>query len=337
MVLHAVLRRAGRAGSYFVSFALIAIMALSLGGCATSSWFSGGSSSSPHYFHTSQLMTIAPIIGAPGNIASRMTQLLISTGKSRGLTLVANGQKAPLTIRGYLVATKQQGGAVISYIWDITNSSGGRVNRVSGEQQITGTGANPWASVTTNDLQAIAAKTVAALAGVGPSNVAETSSAPPPPQPAAKSSSGWGIRGFFRRTFESPSSSSAPTQTGSTGSIAAPVYAMVMPVSGAPGDGRRSLTRALQQRLATNGIKIVVKPGSNVYTIRGTVTVRNARDRRQTVRIEWRVNSPAGRRLGTVAQQNTISRGALNGPWGAIADAAAGSAANGILKLLPKT
>jgi hypothetical protein len=37
-----------------------------------------------------------------------------------------------------------------------------------------------------------------------------------------------------------------------------------------------------------------------------------------------------------VSQQNTIPKGSLNGPWGAIADAAAGAAADGIVKLLPK-
>ena len=46
---------------------------------------------------------------------------------------------------------------------------------------------------------------------------------------------------------------------------------------------------------------------------------------------------PSGKKLGTVSQQNMIPRGSLNGPWGAIADAAAGAAAAGIIKLLPKS
>ena len=41
--------------------------------------------------------------------------------------------------------------------------------------------------------------------------------------------------------------------------------------------------------------------------------------------------------VGTVSQQNTIPKGSLNGPWGAIADAAARAAADGIIKLLPKS
>ena len=52
---------------------------------------------------------------------------------------------------------------------------------------------------------------------------------------------------------------------------------------------------------------------------------------------KWQVLDPSGKRLGTVSQQNTIPKGSLNGPWGAIADAAAGAAADGIIKLLPKS
>jgi hypothetical protein len=53
--------------------------------------------------------------------------------------------------------------------------------------------------------------------------------------------------------------------------------------------------------------------------------------------IDWQVLDPTGKKLGTVSQQNMIPRGSLNGPWGAIADAAASAAADGIIKLLPKS
>ncbi len=58
---------------------------------------------------------------------------------------------------------------------------------------------------------------------------------------------------------------------------------------------------------------------------------------KQSIRIDWLVLDPNGKKLGTVSQQNTIPKGSLNGPWGAIADAAAGAAAAGIIKLLPKS
>ena len=51
----------------------------------------------------------------------------------------------------------------------------------------------------------------------------------------------------------------------------------------------------------------------------------------------WQVVDPAGRKLGTVSQKNSIPQGSLNGAWGKTADAAASAASQGIIKLLPKT
>ena len=74
-----------------------------------------------------------------------------------------------------------------------------------------------------------------------------------------------------------------------------------------------------------------------VYTVKGTVKLSSAGAGKENIRIEWRVLDPNGKNLGTVSQQNTIPKGSLNGPWGAIADAAAGAAADKLKKFLPKS
>jgi hypothetical protein len=113
--------------------------------------------------------------------------------------------------------------------------------------------------------------------------------------------------------------------------------ALVAPVSGAPGDGQKSLTAAIKKRLNAGGVKLTSSSGGNVYTVKGIVSLVDASGGKQSIRIDWQVIDPKGRRLGTVSQQNTIPRGSLNGPWGPIADAAAGAAADGIIKLLPRS
>ena len=75
----------------------------------------------------------------------------------------------------------------------------------------------------------------------------------------------------------------------------------------------------------------------NVYMVKGSVKLSDASGGKQSIRIDWQVLDPSGKKLGTVSQQNLIPRGSLNGPWGAIAEAAAGAAADGIIKLLPKS
>ena len=69
---------------------------------------------------------------------------------------------------------------------------------------------------------------------------------------------------------------------------------------------------------------------------KGTVTMADLAGGKQSIHIDWLVLAPGGKRLGTVSQQNTIPKGSLNGPWGAIADAAAVKAASDIIKLLPR-
>ena len=69
----------------------------------------------------------------------------------------------------------------------------------------------------------------------------------------------------------------------------------------------------------------------NTYTVKGIVSLKDTSGGKQSIRIDWQVIDPSGKKVGTVTQQNTIPKGSLNGPWGAIAEAAAGAAADGIV------
>ena len=99
----------------------------------------------------------------------------------------------------------------------------------------------------------------------------------------------------------------------------------------------KSLTAAIKKRLYAGGVKLASGQSENVYTVKGIVSLKDASGGKQSIRIDWLVLDPSGKKVGTVSQQNTIPKGSLNGPWGAIADAAAGAAADGIVKLLPKS
>ena len=131
----------------------------------------------------------------------------------------------------------------------------------------------------------------------------------------------------------------APATTASTGKtkLKRVIMAMVIPVTGAPGDGKISLTKAIKKQLYAKGIRLTSKRTDSVYQVRGVVQVGNAKKGKQAIRIDWKVYDPRGKRLGTVTQKNEIPKDSLSGSWGPIADAAAGAAANGISKLLPKT
>lgn len=272
---------------------------------------SGLLSGASNLFGGSTKMAVAPIIGAPQNISSDLTDALVAAGKDRDLTLIPGTEGGDYTLRGYLLASNERRGAKISYIWDVTDTKGARVARVSGEEVVASRqGSDPWSGVDGAAIRNIAGKTTSQLAA----SLGGRSSTPV-------------------AAATSPSSAA----TASTTTSSRPAGVLVAPVSGAPGDGQRSLTTALKKRLYAGGVKLANGPATNVYTVKGIVKLASASGGKESIRIDWQVLDPSGKRLGTVSQQNTIPKGSLNGSWGAIADAAAGAAADGIIKLLPKS
>ena len=297
------------------ALALTLVVVLSLSGCG------GGSGSSPMltsriFGGPSKILIAQPIIGAPQKVSDELTQALIVAGQARGLTLMPSGE-ASYIMRGYLVATTELRGAKISYIWDVNDAKGRRVTRISGDETLAKRPrSDPWSAADADALRQVAASTTAKLAGgLGGSSAPVAASSPAP--------------------------SGAPTATAATAARPAapsgPVMALVSPVAGAPGDGQTSLTAAIKKRLNAGGVKLASSSSGNVYTVKGSVKVTDAAGGKESIRIDWTVLNPNGTKRGTVSQQNMIPKGSLNGPWGAIADAAAADAAKGIIKLLPST
>lgn len=278
-------------------------------------------------FGRSRSLDLAPIVGAPANVAQELAQELVTAGKNNKLTITPNGTGSSYVLKGYLIATGERKGAKISYIMDINDSKGQKVGRVSGEQLVPGrSGADPWSGVDSAAIRNLAAKMApeiaAALSG-GRAAPPPVASDPPPAPGAAPSAS--------TRAPAATAAAPAPKV------VKGPVTAMVSPVTGAPGDGMKSLTAAIKKRLYAKGVKLTSIQSENTYTVKGVVSLTDASGGKQSIRIDWQVLDPSGKKVGTVSQQNTIPKGSLNGPWGAIADAAAGAAADGIVKLLPKS
>jgi Mrp family chromosome partitioning ATPase len=133
-----------------------------------------------------------------------------------------------------------------------------------------------------------------------------------------------------------PAPEPAAARTTTTASLPANDIAAIVPaVSGAPGDGSTALSSALQRELSRQGVTLANRPGAS-YRIEGKVALGAPADGKQTIQIDWLVRDPQGRSLGTVSQKNDIPEGSLDSTWGSTADAAAGAAAQGILKLLPQ-
>jgi hypothetical protein len=291
-------------------------------------------------------VAIAPVIGAPDAVGRQLQQEFGSAVAKQKATVVGSGDKSDYTLRGYIVAAKDRAGTKVSYIWDVTDPSSKRLNRITGEEIIPGTSAakDPWTAVTPQVMQAIAQKSAASFGSWLSTN--QPTQAAIAAAPAAATPSGVGATGSPAQiataaTTPPPAARPAPatpvpTQASYQQPAAAGLTAIVPSVTGAPGDGSLSLTQALQGELSRSGVAIGQPNSTTSYRVEGVVRMGQSRDGKQPISIDWNVKDPQGKKLGTVSQKNEIQEGSLDGPWGKTADAAAAAAAQGILKLLPQ-
>jgi len=337
----------------FTLVAMAIIFSLGLAGCETGGNLFGttntGTSTLTPPVQSGQpsgraKVAIAPVIGAPDAVAKQLAaQLSTEIERKNVVVAKAPGTPSDYTVRGYIVSAKESAGTKISYIWDLTDTQGKRVTRITGEELLANaSGTDPWAAVTPNVVGKIAGKTATSIATWLPSQ--QTAAATPIPGAATVPRAATpGLPTPVNVATQAAGTGAALTPrptpiANTTGSIAQPgkMLAMVPSVTGAPGDGSVSLTGALQRELARKGVALSNAPSVQTYVVAGNVVVGQGNQGKQPIQIDWTVKDPAGKELGTVSQKNEIPKGSLDGAWGKTADAAAAAAAQGILKLLPK-
>jgi hypothetical protein len=288
-------------------------------------------------------VAVVPVIGAPDPVGRQLVADFTSAIGSQRAVVVPAGDRADYTVRGYIVAAKDKANTKVSYIWDITDPTGKRLNRITGEEVVTGQAPkDPWAAVTPPITQAVAQKSAASF-----SQWLQTATLTSGPGPVAGQQPPVGVGGTSPvATASTPPGTAtampAPANTGrpplQNASVSAVgTSAIVPPVTGAPGDGAVSLTRALQSELTKSGVSLANAASTSTYRVEGVVQVGQPDGGKQSVQIDWNVRDPQGKRLGTVTQKNEIPEGSLDGQWGRVADAAAAAAAQGIVKLLPQS
>ena len=287
-------------------------------------------------------VALAPVIGAPEALSKQIsTQLTELLERQRVVVTKSANEPSDYTLRGYVVAVKDKAGAKVTHIWDVTNATGARVNRITGEEVVpVAAGGNAWSGVTGQVTQTIAERTVTSFVAWLPAGGPQ-----PPVAPVADART---VAPIATNAVQDPAAgriAPVPAALGTTGSIARGVSVVVPRVTGAPGDGSQALASALQRELTRNGIALANAPEGQAHRVEGRVVLgkaqkvnddQGARDV-QPITIDWVVKDPKGASIGTVTQKNDIKPGELDGTWGKTADAAAAAAAQGILKLLQQT
>jgi hypothetical protein len=309
--------------------ALACAAALGLAGCETSSNLFGnnagpGLSPSIAPQPTAQAanqgaprIAIAPIIGPPDAISRSLTAQLGDAAERQKVAISRSpAEPANFTLRGYLaVPAKDKTGNKLSYIWDVTDPTGKRVNRITGEEVLAVTGGDAWAGVTPQIMQAISDKTMSSMATWLPTQNASTN------VPLAQN--GAGAQPAVAQGALPPVATAAAQQA--TGSIASSLLTTAPRVSGAPGDGNASLAAAMRRELEEKGVK-VSEAGQSVYRVVADVKIKPPKDGMQAISINWAINDPKGAEVAKITQNNEVPTGFLDKAWGPSAEDAAKAA-----------
>ena len=333
----------------------------SLAGCGNSDsvFGSGGGDTSPQaaVAPTPQKAKLAfvPLVGAPANVSAQLTAGLVSEVEKQGIPVARTASEpTDYTVKGYIVAAPEKSGSKLSYIWDVSDKSGQRAHRITGEEfapgKVTG---DPWVTVDAGVLNRIATSTATQLAAWVPTQAGSSE-----PVVASSNVTSLGssegttpLAGTAAEPSGTPSkSASVDLSSGQAGTLqsgevvagtqtsgaltAGRKIVVVPPVEGAPGDGEVSLTKAIRKQLIGQGYEVVEAPVAGAFSVKGKVAIGPAEGGKQKIKISWVVHDPAGQYLSTATQSPVIPQGSLDGAWGRTADAAAAGAAPKIVKIM---
>jgi hypothetical protein len=107
-------------------------------------------------------------------------------------------------------------------------------------------------------------------------------------------------------------------------------------VTGAPSDGDKALTRALDYALRRTGIKLAQAGDKDTLEVRGAVTIVPRGAKLRNVAVVWTVYTPDGAEVGQVHQQNDVTSEFIERAWPEMASAVADGAAEGLADLVER-
>lgn len=108
-----------------------------------------------------QTLRFLPIIGAPLPAVTPLSRQLGAEARARGIAIRSSQDKtAKHVLKGYFSAVAGGGNITITYVWDVLDANGGRLNRIQGQETFPGNAADPWSAVPPSVMQTIATKTI---------------------------------------------------------------------------------------------------------------------------------------------------------------------------------
>jgi hypothetical protein len=331
-----------------------------LTGCSGDLFLKGDSANSS--MKAKPAVALAPAQGVPQKYASKVNDQFATLIKANGVAIVDAKDAVYVVKPTYVAQAEGKHGTKVAYTIDVMDKAGNKVRTITGEENVSPKhGGDSWHHVTEEAVQKVAMKSATDVsawienpnAPVPAPAVAEAKPEDAAPAKAAAAKTASAPVKTAANTSPKASRTKAPAETASlasavdTSAPAAPVQtasaapheivAVVPAVSGAPGDGKTSLSDAMKKALSRQGVKLSSAGGAGTYKIQGQVELGAVANGQQPITIRWVVIDPTGKQMEkTVVQNNRINAGSLDGAWGEVAEQAAGAAASEVSKLLNK-
>lgn len=115
---------------------------------------------------TAARIEFAPVVGADSAKVQPLAARLSARAAQQGITLVNAGGAPTHVLKGYFSAFTENRDTTVIYVWDVLDGAGNRLNRIQGQQKApTGGSQDGWNAVSPAMMEAIADRTIDALAG----------------------------------------------------------------------------------------------------------------------------------------------------------------------------
>jgi hypothetical protein len=109
-------------------------------------------------------VSFLPVTGAPQSAVTSLAGAMRSAAKSEKVPVVVSvEQGARYQIKGYFSALNDGNGTILVYVWDVLDSKGVRVHRISGQERSGGSTGDPWAGISDDVYARVADITMGSL------------------------------------------------------------------------------------------------------------------------------------------------------------------------------
>ena len=253
-------------------------------------------------------VSIAPIEGEPTGLAGKLGAAVAAALLKRDIPATAKTTSlGSYPLYGRLVQSRPRDGkAKVAALWRLYDARGRTVGEPRAEIEASISDIAGDAAI--EQLAALSAERLAPLLQEEASTQAAAPGRPSPP----------------------PGATSAPPPDNRRLRVA------VGKISGAPGDGGKSLAAAVTAVLKRQELTIIGDAGKADLVVECEVALTPAKADKQHVKIVWRVRRTDGAEIGTVGQENDIPKGLLDGPWGDLAYTVALAAGEGLMQLVSR-